>query len=219
MLIRIIFCFFSISLLHADHAIHTNDREVIELVADPQLLLVPGFLQTNEAEQLINIAKPLLQRSKVGVAQGQIAEHRTSYSASLPKEHPVVKKIILRAAVMLGVPPCYIEPPQVVHYQKGQEFKYHHDAFPAETIKNLREQRYVTFFVYLNDLNEDQGGKTDFPKLSISVKPKKDMAVVWWDCDCYGHLDERTLHAGLPVEYGEKWGLNIWVHFGAVWRP
>ena len=36
-------------------------------------------------------------------------------------------------------------------------------------------------------------------------------ALVWYNLDRHGALDERTLHAGEPVVGGDKWGMNIWL--------
>ena len=43
------------------------------------------------------------------------------------------------------------------------------------------------------------------------VTPVAGNAVVWYNIDRHGTLDERTLHAGEPVGAGEKWGMNIWL--------
>ncbi len=34
-----------------------------------------------------------------------------------------------------------------------------------------------------------------------------------------GEVDARVLHAGMPVEAGEKWGMNIWIREFAVPLP
>ena len=36
-------------------------------------------------------------------------------------------------------------------------------------------------------------------------------ALVWYNLDRDGRPDRLTLHAGEPVERGEKWGMNIWL--------
>ncbi len=73
-------------------------------------------------------------------------------------------------------------------------------------------QRTVTFFVYLNDLpDEESGGETAFKELNIKVKPKRGRAVFWYDLHADGEGDTRTLHAGLPVIKGTKFAMNIWI--------
>ena len=67
----------------------------------------------------------------------------------------------------------------------------------------------IHFFVYLNDLNDDQKGGTEFPELHLTIKPCKGTAAFWRNTKEEGEGDPRMLHAGLPVAYGEKWGANI----------
>jgi prolyl 4-hydroxylase len=64
----------------------------------------------------------------------------------------------------------------------------------------------LTLFLYLNDVEE--GGGTEFPKLSLVVQPRKGMAVLWPSVlnDKPHEIDMRTDHAALPVIRGEKYG-------------
>lgn len=55
------------------------------------------------------------------------------------------------------------------------------------------------------------GGRTIFPQLGLKFAPAVGAALVWYNLDRHGVLDERTLHAGEPVGAGEKWGMNIWL--------
>lgn len=72
--------------------------------------------------------------------------------------------------------------------------------------------RLLTAFLYLNDVEE--GGGTDFPKLGITVNPKKGMMLLWpsvLDSDPF-KIDRRTSHQALPVEKGLKYAANAWIH-------
>ena len=68
--------------------------------------------------------------------------------------------------------------------------------------------RILTVFLYLNDVEE--GGGTDFPKLGITVEPKKGKAVIWPSVlnDRPDMKDWRTDHQALPVIAGVKYGAN-----------
>jgi prolyl 4-hydroxylase len=64
----------------------------------------------------------------------------------------------------------------------------------------------LTLFLYLNDVEE--GGETNFPKVDVTVQPKKGSALLWPSV-----LDEdpekkdfRTDHEALPVLKGIKYG-------------
>ncbi len=55
-------------------------------------------------------------------------------------------------------------------------------------------------------LNEvEQGGRTAFPLLGISIKPVKNSAVLWYTNLKNGQIDDWMLHAACPVIKGHKW--------------
>ena len=62
--------------------------------------------------------------------------------------------------------------------------------------------------VYLNDVNE--GGATRFLAIEQNISPQKGLAVVWNNRYPNGQLNYDSLHAGLPVEDGEKLILTKW---------
>jgi len=72
--------------------------------------------------------------------------------------------------------------------------------------------RTLTFYMYLNDVEE--GGGTQFPKLGMTVTPKKGRAVLWPSVyDAHPHvMDPRADHTALPVKKGVKYGANAWIH-------
>ncbi|ETO25077.1 hypothetical protein RFI_12067 [Reticulomyxa filosa] len=72
--------------------------------------------------------------------------------------------------------------------------------------------RILTFFIYLNDVEE--GGETAFPHLSLSVKPKKGKAILWPNVPSHDYFvrDDDTHHAAQPVLKGVKYGTNAWIH-------
>lgn len=68
------------------------------------------------------------------------------------------------------------------------------------------------FFMYLND--GEAGGETHFPRLNISVKPKRGRAVLWpsvLDRDPT-ERDDRTEHEAVTVYKGVKYAANYWLH-------
>lgn len=102
--------------------------------------------------------------------------------------------------------------------------------------------RVASFFVFLRD--NCTGGYTYFPLINVpaqvdlealfegrvergdvggeeggvKVKPVRGNALFWVNLDEEGKGDGRVVHAGLPVDEGEKIGLNIWPrkYFGYV---
>lgn len=70
-------------------------------------------------------------------------------------------------------------------------------------------QRLITLFAYLNDIPKNQGGGTVFPELNVTFHPKKNTALLWFNQDARGNMDERTLHGGEAIQGDfEKWGLK-----------
>ena len=72
--------------------------------------------------------------------------------------------------------------------------------------------RILTFFLYLSDVEE--GGETNFPRLNLSVKPRKGKAVLWPSVlnEDPTKQDTRTDHGSLPVIKGTKYAANSWIH-------
>ena len=71
---------------------------------------------------------------------------------------------------MTGIPANNYESFQILQYQAGQFYKRHHDSSNANNDK-ATGHRILTFFLYLNDV--DEGGETRFTDLDISISPKK----------------------------------------------
>ena len=67
----------------------------------------------------------------------------------------------------------------------------------------------VTALVYLNKV--EGGGATQFPKLGITVPASPGRMVIFHNTteDISGP-HPLSLHAGMPVEAGEKWAFNLW---------
>lgn len=98
-------------------------------------------------------------------------------------------------------------------YQVGQELKAHHDYFALDSavypkVAGKAGQRTWTFVVYLNDVVK--GGGTHFFYLDHTFYPKQGMAALWNNISSDGVVNRYTLHAGLPVEEGEKFIITKW---------
>jgi prolyl 4-hydroxylase len=72
--------------------------------------------------------------------------------------------------------------------------------------------RILTAYMYLNDV--EKGGGTNFPKLDVTVMPKRGRLLLWPSVlnDHPMEEDPITSHQALPVEAGEKYGANGWLH-------
>ena len=62
---------------------------------------------------------------------------------------------------------------------------------------------------YLNDV--EAGGATRFPVADVTVPPRAGAAIAFRNLTADGQPDPDSLHAGLPVERGEKWLATLWL--------
>jgi prolyl 4-hydroxylase len=146
----------------------------------------------------------------------------------------VVSCIKQRAAAFQGyISSDNVEPLVAVRYTNGNYYDYHNDWFPVPSKFGAHYYNRVTsFFVYLGD--ECEGGSTHFPLFpavgweeggsreawcdfvdcdksikGVAVKPIAGNAVFWVNLQTDTQGDDRSIHSGLPVKGGTKFGLNI----------
>ena len=188
----------------------TQDK-IIDVVAkydEPLVVVLGSVLTDEECDVLIQVSKDRLERSKIGSSR-EVSTIRTSSGAFLDDtDHEVVKRVEQRIAGLTGIPLEHGEGLHILNYKPGQEYKAHFDYFAA-TSKAASNNRIATVVLYLNDVEE--GGETYFPKLNLSVFPKKGMAVYFEYFYTDETLNELTLHGGAPVVEGEKWIATQWI--------
>jgi prolyl 4-hydroxylase len=179
----------------------------------PALRVLNDFLSAEECESLIEQARPRLQRARTVDVAGrqQIDARRTSEGMFFAiGETPLVQRIEQRIASMLSMPVEHGEGLQVLHYLPGQQYEPHYDwfdpnqpGFAAITAKG--GQRIASLVMYLN--TPEAGGGTAFPHVGLTVTALRGSAVYF----AYDTGDEASLHAGLPVQKGEKWIATKWL--------
>ena len=181
-------------------------------------MLFQHFLSDAECDELIAIGRNRLKRSPVvnpDTGEENLISARTSQGGMFQVgEHPLIAKIEARIAQAVGVPVEHGEGFQVLNYQPGGEYQPHFDFFNPGRSGEARQlevggQRVATMVIYLNSVQA--GGATGFPKLGLEVAPVKGNSVFFVYKRPDGTLDEDTLHAGLPVERGEKWIATKWL--------
>lgn len=178
------------------------------------MLQFDNFLTANEIQLIKDTASPKLERSTGGMERA-VSNYRTSKTAWLmPGELErdtlnVIQRIERRIARATGWSAKNQEHFQVLHYDKGQFYKEHHD-YIIEHADMPCGPRVATFFIYLNDVEE--GGGTHFPRVDLVAKPKTGRAIFWLNTDDELNQLDITHHAALPPESGEKWGANKWIH-------
>ena len=105
------------------------------------------------------------------------------------------------------------EPMSILYYSPGEYYLPHVDYFSPDlsvTRKHLADggQRIASAITYL--AAPSAGGGTSFPELNIQIPAIAGSALWFRNCLDDGQPDPRTLHAGDPVEQGEKWVVTKW---------
>lgn len=120
------------------------------------------------------------------------------------------------AAATLRLHPSQAEPLSIIKYKIGQQYEPHYDTFEPDTLSEhtpLAGQRVATALLYLTDVQD--GGETDFPKMGITISPKKGRCV-FFSTTMLGTEQQNDLsyHGALPVNRGEKIAVNLWFRRG-----
>ena len=121
-------------------------------------------------------------------------------------ENDLISKIENKVCDLLNIKLDQIEPLQIAKYEKGQEYKYHYDYFDETD-----NQRQYSIIIYLNDLDEQDGGATHFPLYKCKFFPYKGRAIQWNNINSDKSLNKLSLHAGQPILTDKtKYILTIW---------
>ena len=168
-----------------------------------------------DCEYVMALAEPTLQPSFVyDPTSGCPIRHptRTSQSMGFPDHDGDLwlRHLQRRVARLAGLPLLNSERLAVLRYGIGEEYRPHRDYLRVGAPDEAGDagQRLTTAFCYLNDV--DSGGETDFPELHVRITPKRGAVVLFDNVDAEGAPDPTTLHAGMPIQRGEKWLATSW---------
>jgi len=184
----------------------------VHTVADTGIRVVDNFVTKEEANYLIEKARDQLKKSQVIVDGKPVNDpgRTSSHAVAFHRNHQDsrVLPIIMRGAMLAGVPPDHAEQIYVSRYGEGELYHGHYDF--ADSF--LADHRLCTMLIYLNDLDDDQGGSTYFKELNIAVKPTAGRAVIWTNMNPDGSKHLETAHAALPPRgaEAEKWVIQLW---------
>ena len=188
----------------------------------PWVVTLENFVTDDEADRLIQLGaeEGYARSSDVGEVkfdgtfENNINDGRTSLNAWCQHacyNDTAAKQVMAKIEEVTNIPEANSEYLQLLKYDVGQYYQTHHDYIHFQ-VDRQTGVRLLTVFLYLNDV--EAGGGTDFPRLGITVMPKKGRALVWpsvLDVDP-NQKDIRTEHQALPVEKGIKYGANAWLH-------
>lgn len=176
------------------------------------LFVIPGFLSRQECRRLIKVIDRKVGPSTLFKGT-EVEGFRTSATHYFDEEHPVTEPLQRRICDLLGIDPVHAEVMQGQRYERGQQYKHHHDFFSPDQDYWRQErrrggQRSWTAMVFLNE--PEAGGQTDFATLKLAIAPRTGSIVIWNNMDRQGKRNLATLHAGMPVEAGSKYVITQW---------
>jgi prolyl 4-hydroxylase len=200
-----------------------DTAETTDYQLGPWIIVFDNALTDQEADKFVELG------SKVGYAQsvtsavkqekdGTVTSIRNTRRTSTTAwclfdcaEDPTVRRVMNRIATITGIAETNFEPVQILKYEEGQFYRVHNDYINTHKV-HQPGVRILTFYFYLSDV--DDGGGTHFPKLNLTVAPKKGRAVLWPSVlnDDPNNRDDQTNHEALAVNRGVKFGFNAWIH-------
>jgi len=179
----------------------------------PWVITLENFITPEEISNFLKWGADIgYERSQAG---DEIIEARTSSHAWCNDDcfdDAIVKSVRQRIVSVTGIPEENYECLQLLKYEPDQYYRPHND-FIEKHVDHAHGSRLLTFFIYFNEV--EKGGGTRFPRLDgLTVEPRQGRVLIWpsvLDRDLYRE-DGRTTHEAMPVEAGEKWAANAWIH-------
>ncbi|MCA8885325.1 MAG: 2OG-Fe(II) oxygenase [Hyphomonadaceae bacterium] len=166
-------------------------------------------------EALLRLQRAPVKDAALGGSSISAARSNSGCGFSKIEADLVLQMTRLRIAAWTGIPTDFQEPPNILHYDRGQEYRPHYDFVRADEEDGLAGelrafgQRQVTALVYLND--DYEGGETVFPRLSWGYKGGTGDALMFWNLAESGDREGLSIHAGAPVLNGQKIILSQWI--------
>ena len=180
---------------------------------DPRVIHVRDFLDREEILYLLDASQPVLRSTADAVNPGTAVEVDAfdGECAIFPPYlvSPVMRMVVERFAELCHVSPDHFEPLSILRYQPGNEYSPHSDAFDAQRMEHYRAigdlggQRIGTCLAYL--IKPERGGQTHYLHPDLTVEAEPGDAIIHYNATVEGCADPHSLHAGTPIEAGEKW--------------
>lgn len=188
---------------------------------EPLIATIDGVVTPDEAQAMIDhCVQTSMKDAKVsGDLGGEVnpEERRSSVLWVKHRTTPIFAAVASRIAALVGSDLSHAENFQMIHYLPGGHYDIHYDAYDWDTPKGNRclrkgGQRVTTTLCYLN--TPEAGGSTEFTEKECGgciVEARTGRLLIFNNCrgDSFEKCDE-ALHAGRPVERGEKWAFNLW---------
>jgi prolyl 4-hydroxylase len=173
-----------------------------------------NVLNPQECSEIINNSVNNLTPMLVGAGkdnEGVLSPDRSAegFFLSFSPLPPLIQKIQHIVSEVTGLPIENQESPNVIRYQKGGQYREHHDYIGDYTKNEDCGDRKYSCLFYLN--TDFKGGETYFPYFNLKIGPTIGTLLKWDNLLPSGEGNLLSRHSGLPVIEGEKWILVIWV--------
>ena len=189
----------------------------IYLNYDPLIYIIDDYVPHDVCDHIIENYKSRLEIAKVDYgkdlknSQLKTEERNNKTGWIRYNEDEKIIELFNNISKLINYPIENSEIIQLINYNVGEKYMCHYDGYTENDIRINDGQRMVTCFIYLNNLQENQGGHTEFNKLNIKVAPKKGRLLVFYNTEKDSNkLHDLSMHGGNEVLSGEKWACNIW---------
>ncbi|MFZ5637635.1 MAG: 2OG-Fe(II) oxygenase [Pseudomonadota bacterium] len=204
--------------LGIEDALHPPPARILS--ATPKVSVIDRLFSADECRLYIASAQPHLHRSQTADPITGVPDTRALRTSSETCFDPLLETGALRVAQLRMAAAAGIDLPNaeqltVLRYEPGQQYFPHRDYLPPGTLQMDRPHagnRARTAIVFLNAV--EAGGATEFPVPGLRVDPLPGRAVIFDNLLPDGRPDPDSLHAGTPVETGEKWLATLWIRQG-----
>jgi len=196
-------------------------KQVISLF-NPTIMVWDEFMTVPECNQLIKDMKASVPWTRGKVTHGNEDDDYEHYGRTNQMgwlqyaDSPTASHVLMRASQLTKLHYSQAENIQALHYELGEEYEAHMDAFDQKTSKGqesigdgIKGNRVATLLLYLN--KPADGGATVFTEINKGVQPEPGRAVLFSNTYIGTQIpDPKTTHQAQPVLAGEKWALNLW---------
>lgn len=188
-------------------------QEYKMLSESPLVLSYPDFIPKNICQWIVKNSEGSLKPAMVYDSVSQTETTNAVRSNTVRMFNLIDTNFIniliqARMSASVNIPFRHLEAITVLHYDVGQQIANHYDFIDPDSPDyeeqiRVRGQRVITFLAYLND--DYEGGETEFPTLEVSHKGQCGEGLFFVNALDDGSADIRSLHAGRPIAFGEKW--------------
>ncbi|XP_058055967.1 prolyl 4-hydroxylase subunit alpha-1-like [Anopheles bellator] len=184
------------------------------LSSEPFVGIFHDVIHDSEIAKLKELGEPYVKQSGVTNDSWLPVYYDNHQTFTLhDRDHSVVERLTRRIERMTGLSCETAEAMKVIYNEAG--------AFRTSDIDALRtpEERHkfayagdrlATVFFFMSDVEE--GGRLIFPRLRVSIRPRKGHAAFWYNLKETGDADDRLRYSMCPLKEDSKWAAKKIIH-------